>query len=287
MSLTDKMRQSGFTPSERALVADEYIANSSPSKHPNEWQFISGIGWTYVGPYAYYTSESEYTAWLNSQMTERPLADGNDAARAISANPGVPKGSGQFASGYDPTTAQAPRNTLGYTEQDVYRLYNQYLDRDPEAPGLAYWMGEAAKGATLADLEYNIANSSEALTGERQNQSGADTSSNTSGGQVAEGWYWASIGGAYQWLPVYPGESPLAGAPYVAGPNSPSGPPAGYDANGPTNNTGGDTGGTNNGTVDTTQPVGMFSPDASMFYQGMFTANDLLKRDGGRYPALL
>ena len=136
------MRQSGFTPSE-ALVADEYIA-SSPSKHPNGGSSLVVLA-GHTSAYAYYTNESEYTAWLNSQMTERPLAD-SDAARAISANPGVPKGSGQFASGYDPTTAQAPRNLWVYGA-GCLQLYNHCLDRDPEAPGLAYWMGEAAKGA--------------------------------------------------------------------------------------------------------------------------------------------
>ena len=137
--------------------------------------------------------------------------------------------------------------------------------------------------------------------------SGADQNNNPPPSKQPVGHYWAFLAGSWQWIPVYEGDGILDGAVYVEGATAPSAPPAGYDANGPINTTGGNnsganTGGTNNSganaggssTPDNTgggvnpstdaggsTPPSLYTPDASMFYQGMFTAQDLLRRDGG------
>ena len=48
------------------------------------------------------------------------------------------------------------------TREQINFLYQQYLGRDAEKAGLDYWLGSIERGATLADVEYNIANSQEA-----------------------------------------------------------------------------------------------------------------------------
>lgn len=153
-------------------------------------------------------------------------------------------------------------------------------------------------------------NSSDNTGGNNDAGSGADQNNNPPPPKQPVGHYWASLAGSWQWIPVYEGDGILDGAVYVEGATAPSGPPAGYDANGPINTTGGnnsgaDTGGTNNSGANTggsstpdntgggvnppnntdggasTPPPSLYTPDASMFYQGMFTAQDLLGRDGG------
>ena len=123
------------------------------------------------------------------------------------------------------TTGNAdPSGGPYFTEADVYSLYREILNRDPKADGLNYWM-DRANTMTLEDLRYNIANSPEALTG-----------INNQGEAVIQGYYWANVGGSWGWLPWYMGEAPPFNAQYTsAGPDQPSGPPAGWtDPNTPT-----------------------------------------------------
>ena len=45
---------------------------------------------------------------------------------------------------------------------EINALYQKYLGRDGLPEGLDYWAGTVDQGATLEDVEYNIANSPEA-----------------------------------------------------------------------------------------------------------------------------
>ena len=94
----EKMAQAGFTPSQRALEADEYIKSRNRFDHPDEFQFVGSSvggpdGYIYIGPARFYTSGSEYAAWLNSGLGQGPesYADGNAVAQAIDDNPAVPE----------------------------------------------------------------------------------------------------------------------------------------------------------------------------------------------------
>ena len=171
-------------------------------------------------------------------------------------------GGGQIAGPYDPNYGNeqaAPPPTPNFTEADVYGLYQEFLNRNPRADGLAYWM-EQANTMSLEDLRWNIANSQEALTG-----------INNQGEQVVQGYYWANVGGSWSWLPYYRGEAPPLNAQYTStGPDQPSGPPAGWtNPNTPTQ------------PEPEPEPETLYTPDESMFFNGMFTAKDILGRDGG------
>ena len=50
-------------------------------------------------------------------------------------------------------------------EGDIRGWYKQYLNREPDAEGLAYWMGEVAKGMPFENLQHNIMKSEEANKG--------------------------------------------------------------------------------------------------------------------------
>jgi hypothetical protein len=118
----------------------------------------------------------------------------------------------------------------------------------------------------------------------QQTSDNNNSSNNTE--PVITGWYYALQGGVEQWIPVYEGYNPLAGAPYVAGSEMPTQPPAGYGTDTSSTNTSSNNTSSNNTSNTTTttpvvEPPPLFTPDKSMFYQGLYTAADLLRRDGG------
>ena len=93
----EKMAQAGFTPSQRALEADEYIKGRNRFDHPDEFQYVGSSvggpdGYMYIGPARFYTSGTEYAGWLNSGLGGERYADGNAVAQAIDDNPAVPEG---------------------------------------------------------------------------------------------------------------------------------------------------------------------------------------------------
>jgi len=187
----EKMAQAGFTPSQRALEADEYIKSRNRFDHPDEFQYVGGSaggpdGYIYVGPARFYTSGTEFAGWLNSGLGQgaESYADGNAVAQAIDDNPAVPEGpfgpiseypssppsfdtnTGMFTGSQDtgqtptPTTPPPPpAQPTGPTAEQVNALYQKYLGRDAEQAGLNYWLNS---GGTLADIEYNISISKEA-----------------------------------------------------------------------------------------------------------------------------
>ena len=123
-------------------------------------------------------------------------------------------------------------------------------------------------------------------------QNAGTNSTSNNADPVITGWYYALQGGVEQWIPVYEGYNPLAGAPYVAGSQMPTEVPAGYGnsssttstnttSNNTTSNTTSSNTASNTPTTPTPEPPELFTPDKSMFYQGLYTASDLLRRDGG------
>lgn len=173
------------------------------------------------------------------------------------------------------TGNEDPAGGANFTEADVYALYNEILGRDPRADGLNYWMARATT-MSLADLRWNIENSPEALgntdgSGDTDTDTDTDGDGTDTGNDSPIGWYWANAGGGWQWFPFYMGEGPPANAGYVSNTaDSPTGPPAGWtDPNG------------NNNTDPEPEPETLYTPDESMFFNGMFTAQDILGRDGG------
>ena len=161
MSLKDKMAQSGFTPTQRALDADAFIASRNPQDNPDEFSFLGSMGYVYTGPASFYTSGSEYTAWLNSQLVNKPFKDATDVARAIDANPKIPKAkTGIFAPiGDSKSTTTSAGMLTGPTTEQVNALYQKYLGRSAEKAGLDYWLGT---GQSIEEIEANIKLSTEA-----------------------------------------------------------------------------------------------------------------------------
>ena len=111
MTFYEEMAQAGFTPSQRALEADEYIKGRNRFDHPDEFQYVGSSvggpdGYMYIGPARFYTSGTEYAGWLNSDIGGEQYADGNAVAQAIDNNPAIPDApSGMF------TGQQAPDRT--------------------------------------------------------------------------------------------------------------------------------------------------------------------------------
>lgn len=297
--------EEGFQPTQRAMDADAFIASRNPQDHPDEFTWVGSMGYVYTGPAAFYTSDSEYTAWLNSKLSSAPMDNGIDAARAVDNNPSIPKIAAPIDE-YVSNPALPPAS--GYTLDDVNSVYLEILGRSGEQAGLDYWLGELEKnGKDLDWLRAAFKNTPEyAAKLEADNANTTTNTNTTTGGNTGPtivGYYYASLNGSWRWFPYDSDETPPAGLPVVQGATMPSAPPAGYDENGPiVTNTGGSTnttstggsantanaggstntgGSTNNGGDNTVQPQGLFTPDASMFFKGMYTAGDLLRRDGG------
>lgn len=199
MTLQEQMAQSGFTPTQRALDADAYIASRNPQDHPDEFSFLGSMGYTYTGPARFYSSGTEYTTFLNSQASSTPFQNATEVAKAIDANPKIPTGEGIFApigssqntsttnngmlTGQSQNTATSTTTNTGTgagananntssqisraSVADINALYQKYLGRDARQSGLDYWRstGEYADRGiqNLDDIEYNISISDEAI----------------------------------------------------------------------------------------------------------------------------
>ena len=77
----EKMAQAGFTPSQRALEADEYIKSRNRFDNPDEFQYVGSSvggpdGYMYIGPARFYTSGTEYAGFLCLLYTSPSPRDG-------------------------------------------------------------------------------------------------------------------------------------------------------------------------------------------------------------------
>ena len=115
MTFYEEMAQAGFTPSQRALEADEYIKGRNRFDHPDEFQYVGSSvggpdGYMYIGPARFYTSGTEYAGFLNSGLGGERYAEGNAVAQAIDNNPAIPDSPvGMFTGQQEPDrTTQIP-----------------------------------------------------------------------------------------------------------------------------------------------------------------------------------
>ena len=153
--MQDAISAGRFTPSKLALEADAYIRSTSPETHPDQYTFLGSMGYVYTGPAAIYTSASEYTAWVNSELN-----DAFDAPADIEPTPPPPPPEPVVTNVI--TGSGLGDRSDAITSEDVNALYQKYLGRDAEQAGLDYWMQSIEGGASLEDVEYNISISPEA-----------------------------------------------------------------------------------------------------------------------------
>ena len=129
--------------------------------------------------------------------------------------------------------------------------------QEPPAPGTPTF-GNFGDGSIVGPA------GSEVDGGGSNDTTSTNQGNSTSSTPTPTGYYWAYLNGDWQWFPVYEGEGYPDGAVYVAGSTAPVGEPAGW--------TDPSLGGDNNGGSDN----GVNPPDS-----GLFTAGDMLRRDGG------
>jgi len=183
--MQDAISAGRFAPSKLALEADAYIRSTSPETHPDQYTFLGSMGYVYTGPAAIYTSASEYTAWVNSE-----LDDAFDAPPGTEPTPPPPPPGPVL-------TNVIAGSGIGDTEtrvsvEDINALYQEYLGRDAEQAGLDYWRseGDYADNAVMSyeAVEASIANSAEAQQYQLdQADLLADTTAdNTTGGDTTD-----------------------------------------------------------------------------------------------------
>lgn len=184
------------------------------------------------------------------------------------------------------STTSSNTNTPAVDNTDLYRaqvtqLYSQLLGREPEDLGLNYWVDAMNNGQTLTQVAYNMRQSKEfkrkAAEAAAANSSGDTTTSvvttETGSQPTLTGYYWGmGQNNGWGWFPYYSNEAPPAGA-FTSGPDAqPSGAPEGWANPNAVQNP---------ETTETTAEPKLYTPTADQFFQGMFTANDMLFRDGG------
>ena len=76
--------------------------------------------------------------------------------------PPAPPQSLKIVKGDAPTPSFNNEGVRIANEGDITGWYKQYLNRTPDAEGLAYWMGEVAKGMPFENVQHNIMKSEEA-----------------------------------------------------------------------------------------------------------------------------
>ena len=283
---------------------------------PSEFHWwIPGQGWAFFPEYdAGFNLNQQYAA-MNPVDLDKAKSQGyqhqmSASSQAVADAQGITVTTGpQY--GY---TAQYPENqvtnnttTTGSSDTgstnstpatdytDLYKsqvtnLYYQHLGRAPLEAGLNYWVNDMNNGQTLAQVEYNIMNSQEYLTNKANADAAAaggeeeeedTTTITTPGGDqpTLTGYYWGlGQNNGWGWFPYYSNEAPPAGA-FTSGPDAqPSGAPEGWtnpNLQPNPDTTGGDE------TTETPAGPNLYTPRGDQFYQGMFTANDMLFRDGG------
>ena len=219
----------------------------------------------------------------------------------------------------DPNKTQVPTTTFGNTFKDVYEdpdpvasneymtqaeldIYNQqngtsfsgnYLMLHPETGEVGMWTWDPMAGwrddTKWLGPRTTYSDGTPIVSFEDVNNGDLDPAS-TNNNQAEEkpiGWYWTGTA----WLPFYQGEGAPAGAIVAPTSTQPSGPPVGWVDPNSTNNTNNNTNtnntnNTNSNTTPNPEPEPepeppLYTPTADQFYGGLFTAFDLLNRDGG------
>lgn len=131
-----------FTPSQKALEADAYIASTSPETHPDKYTFLGTVGWVYTGPERFDTSLTEYTAFVNQGL-------GNNSFG--------PRKSGTFSDIYDDPDPKPPQETssFNYMTDEELAAYNEanntsfsgnYLSTNPNTGEAGMWTWDPQAG---------------------------------------------------------------------------------------------------------------------------------------------
>ena len=285
MSYESDIASGAFTPSERALEVDAIIAASTPQNDPDNWRFLGTVGWIYVGRLGQESSRAEYTAWVNRGLNY------NNAFIDVYDEPDA---------GSTTTSSSGGLNYMTQAELDAYNQANgtsfkgNYLSTHPNTgePGMwtwdpqVGWRDDTKWTQTTTGPNFSANNPNAPADDPPPNNNGGGTNNNgtnngtNNGGEPQPiGWYWTGS----EWLPFYQGEAPPAGLPqgWVAPVSTkPTSPPQ----NAGTNNGGSDPNSNGGSTPDPQpepEPPPLFTPDGSMFFQGLFNASDVLYRDGG------
>lgn len=263
-----------------------YVRVNPQTGEEGIWLFNPQGGWmditTSLGPRTHYENGDPVTSFSEVQSGINP----NWVARLYDIY--------RIASG-DNSYFSSGKTELGLN-QDLYNPYNWRNDVINYS-NFRDWAHKWARGSMTWDEIYQgmqdwyartfpdstTTNSTTANNSTTTNNSttGAGFVDNFSGGNTDSadqpiGWYWGSVNGQWQWLPVYQGEGAPTGASYVAG-SMPGNPPSGWvdpNAASTTNNNG------TNPAAPGSPPL--YTPDASMFFSGLFSAADLMNRNGGQ-----
>jgi hypothetical protein len=320
VSYESDIASGAFVPSDRAKEVDALIAASTPETEPENWKFLGTVGWIYVGPLAQESSRSEYTAWVNRNLVsfrdiyENPNAGSSGSSGGLNYMTQAELDAYNQANGTNfsgnylsthPNTGEPGMWTwdpqVGWRDDTKwittttgpnFSANNPNAPNDP-APQIIGWywdgsawqpiyQGESAPAGTVVAPTSTMPTQPPQTSNGGGNNNNGGGNNNNGGDPVPIGWYWSGSA----WLPFYQGEAPPAGLPqgWVAPTSTmPTSPPQGTNTNG-TNTDGTNTDGTNTGGTDTNnttpEPPPLFTPDGSMFFQGLFNASDLLYRDG-------
>lgn len=283
-----------------AYIADKSAKypGTGPAHNPRPSEYhwwIPGYGWSFMPEYDAGNNLNQQYSAMNPVQLDNALANGythqmSSGAQAVADAQGITVTTGpQFLyeaqypeNGATSTGTTTPATTPTTTPEtpkatmaDINALYVELLGRDGNPDNMQWWLDDInIRGHTLADVRANIMRSEEYIT----NQQNATTDDGGNGGgddKTLIGYYWANTGSGWQWYAYYTGEAAPAGS-ITAGPESvPTGEPEGWQ-NPDATTEGGDT--------TTTPPVEtpkLYTPTGDQFFQGMFTANDMLFRDGG------
>ena len=278
-----------------AYIADKSAKypGTGPAHNPRPSEYhwwIPGMGWQFIPEYDAGNNLNQQYQNMNPVQLDNALANGythqmSAGAQAVADAQGIGVTTNpQFlyeaqypengATATGTTTATTPA-TPKATMEDINALYVELLGRDGNPDNMQWWLDDInIRGHTLADVRANIMRSKEYLDNQTNDGGGGST---TGDEKVLLGYYWFNTGDGWQWLPYYTGESAPAGS-ITAGPETvPTGEPDGWvDPNATTTTTEGG-GTTTTPAVETPQ---LYTPTGDQFFQGMFTANDMLFRDG-------
>lgn len=279
-----------------AMMAEKYPGTAwGVGDRPSLFhQFIPGHGWVFMPEYdegnnlqqQYQNmTPAQYTDAMDNGYTHQMSAASQAAADAtgttVTTGPAFVGGSwNNPANAVQATTPSATGGTeddFPYTLADINALYLELLGRDGIPANMEHWLNDLRNGQTLEQVRANIMLSPEYIKRQEELANNDTTPTTPTAGPPDEepvilGWYWGNSGGTWQWFSYIEGEAPPAGAYVEAGEAMPNGPPAGWvDPNA------GDT----TTTTETAPEPTLYTPTKDQFFQGMFSANDLMFRDGG------
>ena len=278
-----------FRPSSYALEVDRIMdrdraaTENNKEAHPEYWTWLGMMGWVFTHPLASQNSMTEHTGWVNRGLGRSFFGAGSSAR-------------GTFKDIYDDPDPADNNEYMTQAELDAYNQANgtnfsgNYLRLHPDTGEAGLWTWDPQAG-WRDDTKWTGTTTGPNFSADNPNAPDNNVGGNNNGGNNAPaeeekpiGWYWSGSA----WLPFYQGEAPPAGlAQGWVAPTStmPSSPPQSANTGGtdpdPTNTDGTNTDSTDTGgTNPEPPPPSLFTPDGSMFFQGLFNASDLLYRDG-------